>query len=206
MGWNRRTGGCTLGMLTPDPFASLTNGYTVKGAMTGPNSGLWYVSALTYQMLRESQINQALLPNSGLTHTLIDTAEKTLCSAKARKAITKANFYFFNATCKTLDVAGLIAGIWRHEGYGTTNGSGHQAQFEMTASLPEYSLYNNEEAVFAITQADARTTVVALARSIDDGIRQFGGSEGPVDGNNWTGNLYKWFSYALKFVEWLVYT
>lgn len=118
----------------------------------------------------------------------------------------KANFYFFNDTCKRLDVAGYVAGIWRHEGYGTTNGSGHQAQFEMAASLVEYSLYNNEEAVYEITQADARATVVALARLIDNGIRTDGGHEEPVDGKNWVGDLFLWAQSQLKFINRLIYT
>jgi hypothetical protein len=205
VGWNRRTGGCEPGMLTPDPFTS-TKGYTVNAPTSGPNSGIWYVTGLTYQMLRESQINQAVTPTSTLTHTLVDASEKAECSANAGKPIAKANFYFFNDTCKRLDVAGYVAGIWRHEGYGTTNGSGHQAQFEMAASLVEYSLYNNEEAVYAITQADARAAVVALARLIDNGIRMDGGHEEPVDGKNWVGDLFLWAQSQLKFINRLIYT
>src|SRR5205823_11858722 len=30
VGWNRRTGGCSAGTLTPDPFATSTNGYSVR--------------------------------------------------------------------------------------------------------------------------------------------------------------------------------
>lgn len=201
IGWNRRTGVCTPGALTPYAWEDSTRGYTVKAPTSGPNKNIWYVSALTYQLLRESQINQAITPTSKLIYALVDASEKAECSANAGTTITKANFYFFNATCKRLDVAGFIAGVWRHEGYGTNNNGGHQAQFELAASMPEYNLYNKGEAVYAITQADARSIVVAIARFVDNNLALIGARESTVAGKNWGGDLFLWAASLKRFVS-----
>ena len=103
-----------------------------------------------------------------------------------------------------MDVDGYIAGVWRHEGYGTTNGSGHQAHNEMTASLPEYMLYENEEPVFTVIQADLRNTVIDIARSIDDGIRINSAGEQGINGYNWQGTLFRWDRTILRFTASLI--
>jgi len=192
-GWNRRKGTCDELILTPAPGESETGGYTVKQAPAGgPNAGLWYVSALSYQMLEESNINIAITPNSPYLFTLFDATEKAECAAGAGKAISKATFYFFNETCKKVDVAGYVKGTWNHEGYGLANGTGHQAQLEMAARRPEYELYAVEEQVFAPTQTDARTLVRSTALSIATHLDELAADHSNIYGKNWVGTLWKW--------------
>jgi hypothetical protein len=203
MGWNFRKGTCDDLVLTPEPNSDPNTGYTVKTVSGGPNAGLWYVSALTYQMLTESNINTALPSTSAISYTLVDAIEKSDCAAGAGKTVTKANFYFFNATCRGTDPAGLIAGVRRHEGYGTTVGvsqeNGHQIQLEKGASLPEYSLYLIEEEVFGMNEAQTRTFVVNNAKTVVNGLKPIWAAHANWQAN-WSGSLWHWSPSDFKFL------
>src|SRR6185503_20823623 len=97
-------------------------------------------------------------------YQLMNKADLKACVNKGGTAITAANFYTYNTSCKKINLeAGFFAAIWNHEGYGKSNNSGHQGQLEFAAHQPQNELYTLLEHVFAEGQDDTRAAVVAIA-------------------------------------------
>jgi len=202
LGWSARTSTCDFDVLTPDPVTDSIGGYSVKQVTTGgPNNGLWYVSAITYQMLTWASINSVMTSGSSAKWNLYDQSEINLCSTAARKSITQANFYFFNKTCKGVDVDGLISGVWSHEGYGSADGNGHEAQLERGAQLPENELYVNEEGVYGLDQSSIRKSVVGLSRRIVLDLQPIWGDHCVIRDNYTPRDVWYWIPNPPHFLN-----
>lgn len=206
MGWNTRKGTCSGKPITPVPEESPNGGYTVGVVTSGPNTGISYVTAMTYRMDTESGINDALKAGSGTVWQLVNRTEKNDCKKGFGSAVTSVNFYNFNSKCRNIPdtVIAFQAGLLNHEGYGKSSNSGHQAQLEMEAAKPQNNIYQLAEAVFAQSESSTRAAVEVRATEADRRLRPVWASHTYVL-NNWCGSLWRWNTASNIWVRSVIY-
>ena len=90
-------------------------------------------------------------------------------------------------------IAAFHQGLLLHEGYGRQNNSGHQAQLELSALLPENDLYQGLEAVFKLGKAKTDTAVKFEAEKITGRLISAAQDHTNVY-DNWVacGDFWKW--------------
>lgn len=198
LGWNARKGTCDGAVVTPLPRGFPNSGYTVQAVTSGPNTGLWYVTSVSYRIDTESNINSAIKAGSPTVFQLVDKTEKRDCNKGGGPTITSVNFYTFNTKCRKVDLTGFFNGLWKHEGYGVGNNSGHQAQLEIAASLPDNDLYALEERVFSEGEGNTRAAVVSEADRIAALLVPVFASHTNVN-NNWSGWVWRWYPPSSVF-------
>ena len=202
MGWNVRKGGCDGNTISPVPSVDRTAGYTVSAVASGPNLGLSYATSLSYRMDTESNINSSVKAESPAVYQLVDKADAKACLSKDKKtAITAANFYTYNVACKKINLdSGMFKGLYNHEGYGTSNNSGHQAQIEIAARKPDNNLYARAERLFAEGNERTADAVYDLANNIAADLNGVGQDHTKV-ANNWSGWVWRWYPTSNVFYQ-----
>lgn len=199
MGWSTRKGGCDGNAISPIPSLDPNAGYTVAPVTSGPNVGLWYVAGLSYRMDTESNINSSVKAESPAVYQLVNKADLKACVNKGGTAITAANFYTYNVACKKYNLeAGMFTGLYNHEGYGTSNNSGHQAQLEIAARKPDNNLYVRAERIFAVGDQNTRDAVFNLVSGIASDLNGLWGDHTKV-ANNWSGWVWRWYPTSNVF-------
>ena len=83
----------------------------------GPNAGLFYVASARFYMRRESNLNPQALPGG---------TPLPLSGTQAAQCGSSANFYTFNR-CMGVNVDGMLAAAWQHEGFGSHGDNGHES-------------------------------------------------------------------------------
>ena len=203
VGQSARKNYCDTDALTPSPRTDSTTGYSVKQVPAGgPNAGIWYVSAISYQMSTWSMINPAVTSGSSIAYTLTSQTDIDRCKAGAGKTITKANFYFYNKTCAQVNVDAFISSVWNHEGRGCCSGNGHQAQLEMAANESAQSLYARNEGDLAPDQATARHLVSSDAKAINE---QLIARWAPEPTGNISATIWEWYLVDKRFYSTFVH-
>lgn len=187
----------TYGLIRPDPNKSepVTDGYTAREVLSGPNTGLWYVESASFESRRWWSIN---------THYVSSAS-----SVWQTQSCGTANWYDLNV-CADLTfspadttfpstVATLYQGIADHEGYGN-GGQGHQTFVEQVATQTNIDPYVGVEDAVAGNQGALETLVenkVNLRNDAwEDHWKNLGGTPNrttePAPGSNW-GPLVFWF-------------
>jgi hypothetical protein len=83
----------------------------------------------------------------------------------------------------------MFTGIWAHEGMGSNNGNGHEAQNRVAAGKPQNDVYEVIEPIYGPTDGDLRAQVLATVGEIDNRIQRYGGDHRRVNGN-WCGSVW----------------
>lgn len=201
-GWNRRKGDCGVGRISPDVTKTQTDGYTVAMVPDGPNRGIWYLTAVSYRMDTESQMNLELT-SAGTRYLLTNSTQARKCrTALGLKngADVYVNFQMYNELCEKQLLTGLYNGIWAHEGMGTgTANNGHEAQTRLAASDPANNLYKLVENVSAATEGDLRRGVTAIVWDVDQRLSAQSASHTYVK-DNWCGSVWMWSNTSNAYV------
>lgn len=188
LGWNVSKGLCESSPVRPLPSSG--SGYTLQPVTSGPNTGLNFVKTVTYRMDTQSNVLAAIKSGSSTRWSLVDSAQKRSCSSK--NVSTTVNFYDFNLKCmNAFDLPSFIPGLFFHEGRGKIDNSGHQAQLELTASMPKNDLYRVVEAVYGLGKAKTDSAVMFEANRVAVEITAAFVSHEFVH-DNWCGNLWLW--------------
>jgi hypothetical protein len=197
LGWTVQKGGCSPSMLTPNPFAPPYGGYALQSAPSGPNEGLWYVSAVSYRMDTESNINSSMKVGGAPIYTLTNSDDKTACK-KAK--LTAANFYDFSTACKKVNLTPFFDGIWNHEGYGPNNNlAGHQAHLELAALFPQGDPYLSLERVFDTNFVGADLAAINTAQDVNLFLNDQAANESGVNGG-FCGDTWQWKTTTNQFL------
>ncbi len=139
---NRRRSDCAEGgSIEPNLRSVPEAGTTVAQVASGPNTGLWYVTASTFHIDRVTEMNPFVRPG-GPTHLLPNGPDYNACKqalgVQGNPPIA-VSFHLFNTVCKGFDLNPMYAGIWAHEGFGTQNpldsatANGHEARRRIAA-------------------------------------------------------------------------
>lgn len=188
-GWNMTLGNTTcVGddnfPLQPDPRRS-TTGQSVARAASGPNAGVAYVTAVSYRMDRESQMNPAV--QLGGTAVTLQGTDRTRCGASA-------SFYDYNR-CRGVNMGSWHSGIWAHEGHGTTGSNGHYSAAVNAAKLAGNDPYLKLEPLVSIDgEGDTAFRDRVRTMAWDAGLRIYDASiegSGYITGN-WSGTVWIW--------------
>jgi hypothetical protein len=140
---NRRTSTCDnnlLAIIEPAPRQAPDSGFSADSVRTGPNAGLWYVTAVHYYMDRTSEMNPFIRP-AGRADTLRKGPDLDACihSGFNKKAPVVVNFYTYNTACRAFQLDTMFVKFWAHEGFGTkdpfdsNHANGHQARLQIGA-------------------------------------------------------------------------
>ena len=198
VGWNRRKGSCGAGRVTPYPPENPDSGYTIAQIQSGPNSGIWYVTGVTYRMETESNLNSSLMSSSSLAFQLVDPADKQACK-KLGSSVTSVNFFTFNDKCKNINVTTFLNALWAHEGFGLNNNNGHEAQGRIAAALPGNNVHALVERVYAGNEIDVRYFAGDQAFQASQRMSAVSSPHTYVR-NNWCGSIWR---YHRPMRKWL---
>ena len=181
--------------IDPDVRRSPYAGFTIRAATSGPNTGLWFVDTAFYRSERVSSMNPEIRAN-GPTYQLPEGTQAQECRNRMRLpagAPVFVNQYSFNETCKRVGLSQMFNGIWDHEGFGSRNGNGHEAQGRIAARDLNNDPYRGIEAATARSDADLKFNVAFEVDSRDQAISVFSGDHNVVS-NNWCGSIWIWNS------------
>jgi hypothetical protein len=195
LGWNTNLNACSGGggRYLPDLTANPHAGFDIARVTSGPNEGLWYVTAVHYYMERGSNLNQQIMPDAP-KRILTDPTQAAECrAAMGLPAGTpvEVNFYIFNETCKGIDVDAWIAALWMHEGFGSAGSNGHESVARIEAAKPEYDPYAGADTLTSKDEHLLRSSVSNMAWDRNLHVSNQAASHQYVTGN-WTGNLTYW--------------
>jgi hypothetical protein len=199
LGWNARKGECDGGILTPLPV-TIDKGYSLQAVGSGPNKGLWFVKTVTYRMDTQSQMLAAIKSGSSIRWKTLDPTQQNDCTTKG-SSIT-VSFFDFNVNCegRAAAIAAMHEGIRLHEGYGRQNNSGHQAQLEQEALLPENDLYKVVEGVYGAGKDSTGKQVRLQATGLRDRLFDVYFAHTYVH-DNWVacGDFWRWYPAQNKW-------
>lgn len=185
----------------PDPTQLPGEGNVITRILTGPNTGYFYVAAISYEMRRVGNLNPGVLANSSRTHPLPASIPKQCRQALGfgPKDPVFANFNLYNDKCKKLSMTVFVGALYGHEGLGYGGGQGHESLARTAASETQNDPYAAlEKLVFADStslelEADSRVAVIG------EDITVRAADPNPT-GNYSTGPMWFWDAGSSSFV------
>ncbi len=139
-------------------------------------------------MDHESGLNPTLMQASSATFPLTTASEKKDCKPLGTSS---ANFYNFNNKCKKINLNSFFAGLWNHEGFGSTGVNGHESQARIAAADPANNVYNLVERVYGTTLDDVQYLAGDQAYQASQRISTVSADHSVVK-NNWCGSLWQY--------------
>lgn len=139
---NRRRSDCgDGGSIEPNLRTAPDAGTNVAQVSSGPNEGLWYITASTFHLDRVTEMNPFIRPG-GPIHLLPNGPDYSACKQALGlqgNPPINVSFHQFNTVCKGFDLNPMYDGIWAHEGLGTQDpldsatANGHEARRRIAA-------------------------------------------------------------------------
>jgi hypothetical protein len=199
LGWNMNANAPSCAgdlqlRVQPDLRFQPNGGYQVGAVSSGPNGGLWYITAATFTMPRASNLNPEWL-SGGTTYPLPAGQQAQLCQSAMNLptgAAVAVNFYDFNEICMGNDVDALIAAAWAHEGFGSQGNNGHESVGRAAAGRLVNDPYAAIEGLVQDAEGLLRTYVGNNIWPLAVAITQEGGDHSLVTGNWPGGILWTW--------------
>ncbi|UCF17016.1 MAG: hypothetical protein JSW59_06055 [Phycisphaerales bacterium] len=141
------------------------DGYTCTKVASGPNKDVWYISATTFVIDRESVINKFAKPGAtGVPNP------------------PNVNWHEYNES-KSVDADGCLQGLKNHEARGTAgNGKGHQKFIEVEEAKKDVKAEIEDNV--AASEAGLKTKTGGEVSTIDTAIYNAFAVE-PAPGDNW---------------------
>jgi hypothetical protein len=177
-----------------EPGYKNDDGYKVTAVTSGPNTGLWYVTSVSYRMDIQSNINPTIKQGSNFVYNLTDAEDLSSCNS-----VPYVNYYDYNTKCRSYSLAPFYAALWNHEGRGSGTNNGHQAQLELAGTETSLDVHRYVEGVFGenanATRAQAVNVVAVLAQLLSDRWVDHRVVQG-----NWCGSLWQFDRDQKKFV------
>jgi len=199
LGWNRRKGTCDGGRVVPHPPELPNGGYTIAVVTSGPNATLWYVTSVSYRMETESGLNPSILEGSPVTFQLLAAPDKNACKKALGASVTSVNFFNFNDKCKNVGLTPFIDGLWAHEGFGTSNNNGHEAQGRLAAADPANNVHRLVEGAFGASESDVRYNAADEAFQASRRMAIVSSSHAFVK-DNWCGSLWRFNTATNRWI------
>ena len=187
LGRNRRLSTCSTNpdqvvRIEPSVVAAPDSGFTADSVRSGPNTGLWYVTAVHYRMDRASEMNPFIRPNghvdtlpltlpSGATHPDTKICWSNVPAFRFNRVIV--NFYTYNQSCRLFSLTDFYAKLWAHEGFGTLNpldslvANGHEARARIAARDSVNDPYRIAEPMWDFTRSALRQNLKVLVDGAD---------------------------------------
>jgi len=157
------------------------DGYTTAQVATGPNKGIWYISASTFAIDRETCINYFIKPNqTGFPDP------------------PNVGWYEYNDG-EGVDVDGFKTAVERHEAYGSAaNPKGHQKFLEDEEAKPDRDAKAAIEDKVAETEAALKTATKSEVHTIDTAIIEAAAVE---PSGHWIGGLW-YYDFQFEYWSW----